>query len=51
MKIETVARRMDVSSSTAKEYIRRVRAKYAAAGTPLPTKVELYQQAQRDGIL
>jgi len=51
MKIETVARRMDVSTSTAKEYIRRVRAKYAAAGTPLPTKVELYQQAQRDGIL
>lgn len=51
MKIETVARRMDVSSSTAKEYIRRVRAKYAAAGTPLPTKVELYQQAQREGIL
>lgn len=51
MKIDAVARRMDVTSSTAKEYIRRVRAKYAAAGTPLPTKVELYQQAQREGIV
>lgn len=51
MKLETVARRMNVSSSTAKEYIRRVRAKYAAAGTPLPTKVELFQQVQREGLL
>lgn len=51
MKIDSVARRMGVSVSTAKEYIKRVRGKYAASGTPLPTKVELYQQAQREGIV
>lgn len=51
MKLDSVARRMGVSPATAKEYIRRVRAKYAAAGTPVPTKVELYRKAQEDGLL
>lgn len=51
MKLDSVARRMGVSPATAKEYIRRVRAKYAAAGTPVPTKVELYRRAQEDGLI
>lgn len=51
MKLDSVARRMDVSPATAKEYIRRVRSKYAAAGTPVPTKVELYRQAREDGLI
>lgn len=51
MKLESVARRMDVAPATVKEYIRRVRAKYAAAGTPVPTKVEMYRMAQEEGLL
>lgn len=51
MKLDAVARRMGVSSATAKEYIRRVRMKYAAAGTPAPTKIELYRKAHEEGLL
>ncbi len=51
MKLDAVARRMEVSPGTAKEYIKRVRAKYAAAGRPVPTKVELYKAAQDEGLL
>ena len=51
MKLDSVARKMDVSPGTVKEYIRRVRAKYAAAGTPLPTKVELFRTAQEEGLV
>ncbi len=51
MKLESVARKMEVSPGTVKEYIKRVRAKYAAAGTPLPTKVELYRAAQEEGLV
>ena len=51
MKLDAVARRMGVSSATAKEYIRRVRMKYAAAGNPAPTKIELYRKAHEEGLL
>ncbi|MGI9197834.1 MAG: response regulator [Candidatus Nanopelagicales bacterium] len=51
MKLEAVARAMDVQVGTAKEYIRRVRDKYAAAGDPLPSKVDLYRKAHEEGLL
>lgn len=51
MKIDAVARKMEVSPGTVKEYIKRVRAKYSAAGIPLPTKVELYRAAQEEGLV
>lgn len=51
MKLEAVARAMDVQVGTAKEYIRRVRDKYAAAGDPLPSKIDLYRKAQEEGLL
>ena len=51
MKLEAVARKMDVSPGTVKEYIKRVRAKYAAIGTPLPTKMELYRVAREEGLV
>lgn len=51
MKLEAVARAMDVQVGTAKEYIRRVRDKYSAAGDPLPSKVDLYRKAQEEGLL
>lgn len=51
MKIDAVARKMDVSPGTVKEYIKRVRAKYTAAGTPVVTKVELFRAAQEEGLV
>lgn len=50
-KIATIARRMDVSPHTVKEYLDRVRAKYAAAGQQARTRIELYAAADRDGFL
>lgn len=51
LKIQSVARRLNVKPSTAREYIERVRAKYAAVGRPAPTKVHLHTVAQEDGLL
>ena len=51
LKMDSVARRMNVSRSTAEEYIRRVRVKAKKAGTPMPTKTEMYRVAQREGML
>lgn len=51
MKLDAVARAMDISRSTASEYIQRARKKYTKAGINLPTKTDLYRQAQKDGLL
>jgi DNA-binding NarL/FixJ family response regulator len=51
LKIQSVARQLGVKPTTAKEYIERVRAKYAAVGRPAPTKVHLHTIAQEDGLL
>ena len=51
LKMISVARQMNVSVYTAKEYISRVRAKYAAAGRPAQTKTALYREAMRDHLL
>ena len=51
MKLEAVARAMEISRSTASEYIQRARKKYTKAGINLPTKTDLYRQAQKDGLL
>ena len=51
LKIDTVARRMGVKSSTAQEYIKRVREKYLRAGTPLPSKTDIYRQAKVEGLV
>jgi DNA-binding NarL/FixJ family response regulator len=51
LKIAAVARRMDVSPHTVKEYLDRVRAKYQRVGRPARTRTELYAQASRDGLL
>lgn len=50
LKMASVARRLGVRPSTAKEYIERVREKYAAVGRPAPTKVHLHSVAQEDGF-
>ena len=51
LKIDAVARRMNVKSATAQEYIKRVRDKYSRAGTPVPTKTDLYRRARDEGLV
>ena len=49
--MEAVSRRMGVSVTTAQEYIKRVRAKYLKAGTPVPTKTDMYRMARSEGLV
>ena len=51
MKLDAVARRMGIQPGTASEYIKRVRSKYLKAGTPVPTKTDLYRRAKEDGLI
>lgn len=51
MKLEAVARTMGVGPGTVREYIKRVREKYASAGERLPSKVDLYRKAKEEGLL
>jgi two-component system, NarL family, nitrate/nitrite response regulator NarL len=49
--MKSVARKMTISEGTVKQYLGRVREKYALAGRAAPTKVELYYRAVEDGHL
>ena len=49
--LKTVARRLNVTINTAKQYIYRVRRKYDAVGRMAPTKAELCLRAVEDGWL
>jgi DNA-binding NarL/FixJ family response regulator len=51
MPMKSVARRMCLSGETVKQYLGRVREKYARAGRAAPTKLELYYRAVEDGHL
>jgi two-component system, NarL family, nitrate/nitrite response regulator NarL len=51
MPMKSVARRMSLSEETVKQYVGRVREKYARAGRAAPTKLELYYRAVEDGHL
>jgi DNA-binding NarL/FixJ family response regulator len=51
MPMKSVARRMTISEETVKQYVGRVREKYARAGRAAPTKMELYYRAVEDGHL
>jgi hypothetical protein len=51
MPMKSVARRMVLSEETVKQYVGRVRLKYARAGRAAPTKIELYYRAVEDGHL
>jgi DNA-binding NarL/FixJ family response regulator len=48
---ELVAQRLFIEPSTVRTHLQRVRAKYAAAGRPAPTKAALVARAIQDGIL
>lgn len=45
------ARRLQVSESTVKEHLKRIRQKYAALGRSVTTRVQLLQVAERDGFI
>lgn len=51
LKLTSVARRMNVTASTAKEYLDRVRAKYRMTGQSVSTRSDLQRAAERDGLL
>ncbi len=51
MPMKSVAKRMGISEETAKQYVGRVREKYARAGRAAPTKLDLYYRAVEDGHL
>jgi two-component system nitrate/nitrite response regulator NarL len=51
LKLETVARRLDIKGGTAKGYLDRVREKYDQVRRPARTKMELRDRALEDGIL
>jgi len=51
MPMKSVARKMTISDETVKQYLRRVREKYARAGRAAPTKLQLYYRAVEDGHL
>ncbi len=49
--LDAVAAALNVKPETVKTYLDRVKTKYAAAGRTARTKVELYREATRDGLL
>lgn len=51
LSMTAVGRKMGISPHTAKEYLDRVRAKYAAVGRTARTRTELYAAARTDGII
>ncbi|MGV9709713.1 response regulator [Gordonia sp. NPDC003424] len=51
MKLDSVARRMGIAPSTAKQYVDRVRRKYEAVGHPARTRSELFAAATDDGFI
>jgi DNA-binding NarL/FixJ family response regulator len=51
LKLDLVARRMDVAASTVKQYIDRAKAKFRTAGTPVSTKTELYRVLRNEGLI
>lgn len=48
---DRVARMTGLSRNTVNDYLARIRVKYAQAGRPAGSKVELYQRAVEDGLL
>ncbi len=48
---DVVAQRLYLAPSTVKTHLQRIRAKYAAAGRPAPTKAQLVARAVQDGLL
>ncbi|MCW2582681.1 MAG: histidine kinase [Klenkia sp.] len=50
-KLPTVARGLEMRPETLKTHLRRIKEKYAAAGRPAHTRLDLYRRAQEDGYV
>ena len=48
---QSVADELHITVGTLEDYVRRIRSKYARAGRPAPTKIDLYKRAVEDGLL
>jgi DNA-binding NarL/FixJ family response regulator len=48
---EAVGRELSIAPTTVRTYLQRIRAKYAGAGRPAPTKAALVVRAIQDGIV
>jgi DNA-binding NarL/FixJ family response regulator len=48
---DLVGQKLEISSTTVRTHLQRVRAKYAAVGRPAPTKSALVARAIQDGII
>ncbi len=48
---QNVAEGAGIAVSTIEDYVRRIRQKYAKAGRPASTKIDLYKRAVEDGFL
>jgi len=51
LKLDAVARRMNVAPSTVKQYIERAKMKYRMAGTPIRTKTDMYRTLRDEGVI
>lgn len=51
IKVVTIARRLDISPNTVKDYLKRIRAKFADAGIVVVTQLDLHRQASRMGMV
>lgn len=51
MKLDSVARAMGISPGTAATHLKRARAKYSLAGRDTSSRVDLYREALRDGLI
>ena len=51
LKLEAVARRMDVAPSTAKQYIDRAKHKFKVSGFSVRTKTEMYRYLRNEGLI
>jgi DNA-binding CsgD family transcriptional regulator len=48
---DEVARQLQISTTTVRTHLQRIRDKYAAAGRPAPTKAALLARAIQDGMI
>jgi DNA-binding NarL/FixJ family response regulator len=51
LKLDAVARRMNVAPSTVKQYIERAKLKYRMAGKPIRTKTDMYKTLRDEGLV
>ena len=46
-----VARKLGLSEYTVTDYLGRIRRKYAEAGRPVKTRIDLFREAEQDGFI